>query len=301
MTLNSNLSFTCENHILKLNVELYKTDCSILVDNHSNKSSLVETNYDTSCVAACDDIAASVPTYDEFLSLNYTRIHELMADEGPVCPWHHTKCIDPPPLELQVRLGFDFERRLWQSNGHPVSNITWTSVGYPKITDLLTICFRNVQKLNMTTSAADNVPKNPFASSNPVAFYCTTSSSTRTSNRSDFYDSDLYYLKYSHHLDNDAKKALYFCTDDPLDIAHLKYGTYNEANDKCNHRLLTPDICSQKNKIKLLNLVMKGMAEVDLNFFGYYWPIVARLWTGARRYNQTHFIGDRILSPFDLG
>lgn len=82
----------------------------------------------------------------------------------------------------------------------------------------------------------------------------------------------------------------YFCETDAILLENLKQGSYLDARKHCE--IKTPDICSNKTLREVLNNIVI-QAEIRNPYFTGStfdrgnWDVV--MWTGVKRYNQTHF------------
>ena len=108
--------------------------------------------------------------------------------------------------------------------------------------------------------------------------YCTTNSLHFHTNRTNYLD---YKFKMAV---NDT--GYYFCEDDNITLENLKMGSYHNAKKHC--QIKTPSICLNQTLQELLSYIFTE-AEREKPFFTQFANLNARMWTGATRYNKTHF------------
>ena len=88
---------------------------------------------------------------------------------------------------------------------------------------------------------------------------------------------------------NQTNIGYYFCKDDDITLDNLKLGSYLNALEHCE--IKTPKICSNDTLRDVLNYIVT-QREVEYPVFTQFgkanWN--AKMWTGAIRFNKTHFM-----------
>ena len=207
------------------------------------------------CEKACRLKDSKPPNFDQLLTLNITRLKG--ACSGAFC-------------NLVVDINFNFALHQWQSNNKQLDNLTWHSFEYPRLNDLLVLC--NFIPVWFGSESTPN--------------YCTRSSTLLEYNRTDFLNWQFADIEAHSWFRN---HGFYFCQRDSLDYLNLKRGTFDDARVECDEKIMTPNMCDDPSLVDLLLQLLNDAQhrnEID--------SVVSRpfMWTGMRRYNETHFRQD---------
>ena len=213
---------------------------------------------DDACSEACSSLDARLPNYSEFMALNATRVKRKC--KSGFC-------------NLEIEANFNFATHLWESNNHELNNLTWRSHEYPLIDDLLVIC-NLLPTLQRKSSAWSYVQ--------PTPYFCTKSTPQMDINRTDYFNWEFTYF------DLKPLEALFLCKTDPFDYKSLKMGTFDQAMEKCGS-LMTPDLCDDPLAVETLVQLLTDAHRLR--------KFAARfMWTGTKRFNETHFRGEEWIS-----
>lgn len=174
---------------------------------------------------------------------------------------------DHVDIAINVDIEYDFKNDHWQSNQRRLLNLTWRSIEYPDLRDLIVVCFPDSSLMSGAMSVG--MPR-----------YCAKTSSSFDYTRTDFLNHQ--FMDFARKMEFD--KGYYICADNELNL--LKVGTLDEARSDCGeHGLITPDLCDENQPITdtLIALIRdadrlsNGMTRRNY------------MWTGTRRYNLTHY------------
>ena len=220
---------------------------------------------------------ASIPNYDEWQTFNTGHLYESCGQRGSF------NC------DFQVASSYDFSGKYWLSNGKRLDNITWISFSYPDLKDVMTVCGFSFNGLTYGSFRF-----NKFHRKKPIR-YCLTNSLIFDHDRTDYLG---HQFKEADQDINQTNIGYYFCEDDDITPENLKLGSYLSATKKC--KIKTPRICSNETLRDVLNSVVI-QREVENPVFTQYTYWNAQIWTGAIRYNKSHFIDDKWLFGSSLG
>ena len=99
-------------------------------------------------------------------------------------------------------------------------------------------------------------------------------------------------------MENLENTGYYFCEEDEISLENLKLASYKDAYNNC--KIKTPRICGNKTLVDKLEMII-SQAELDKPVFSRGIDTNTRLWTGATRYNKTHFKDEIWISGNSLG
>ena len=215
------------------------------------------------CNETCAHLNAKVPDYKEFMALNMAKLIR--------------ECETIEYCNLVIDVTFDFAIERWQSSNQQLDSLTWRSHEYPRLNDMLIVC-----SLVMSSALI-------HFSGEPTPYFCTFSSSKLDNKRTDYFN-----WKLNHDLA--PIKAYYLCESDPLDYKSLKLGTFDRAIVDCYGRLMTPNLCDDTTKTRdQLTELFKQAQRVSQ------FDLASRfMWTGTKRYNETHFHGEKWINTTQL-
>ena len=142
MPLIPKLDFVCSNGFHFRNNRLFGYDCFGLVDpvyaeilNGTRYAQKVENL--PSCDAVCESSSSSQPDYEQFLSLNRTKLLSSCQFKKSEAA---QKSVSRGNCRYNVVVNFDFKRFVWTTDsGLPITNINWLHGGYPLWNDKLDI------------------------------------------------------------------------------------------------------------------------------------------------------------------
>ena len=254
--------FTCQDDVVIFNTSLVEFNCFVI-------QVKTKQNQHNTCDEVCGDMNAKIPNYDEFIELNATKV--IRGCSGVFC-------------NLIIEMNFDFATHQWQSNNQQLNSLTWRSHEYPRLNDLLVVC-------NLASYI-----QQPFGndfSDEPTPHFCTLSSSALGyNNRTDYFNWEF------NQYDLTPFDAFYFCEADPFDYKSLKLGTLEQALSDCDNLLMTPNLCDSDASAgdKLAQLVKEAnrLSKFEWRFMSSF------IWTGTKRYNETHFRGQKWINTTQL-
>ena len=190
--------FRCDRHFSLLRMDLIQFSCVAIVN----------TPPASTCQSVCGDFNAHRIDYDDFMSVNATRLLSMCGSVDGEC-------------QIEVKIVYNFVSHKWESNGRELNNITWLSQAYPQLRDMITVCGFN--------------PLVGYQSYN--LHYCTQSSTLLEANRTDFFNAQLFDMAVQQQA---FGQGFYFCANDTVDVPNLKVGTFSDALLACDKRLMTP-------------------------------------------------------------
>ena len=196
-------SFTCETSFGF--GRLYQEDCYTLLDRKNEDLALVD-----SCSESCAKLGLSIPNYEQFSKLNYTRIYESF----PMV--YYDRILNTRislKLELEVSLQYSFHSHSWEIGNN---SLEWHTAKYPKLNDILSVSFVDQTGVR-------------FSVQNVVKL-----------NRNDYYTGNSYPTKQLLE-----PKAYYFCNYEEISFESVKNGTLQQAQEECEI-IMTPSICSDQ-------------------------------------------------------
>ena len=224
---------------------------------------------------------ATIPNYDQWQTFNAGHLYESCGQQESF------NC------DFQVASSYDFTEKHWLSNGKKLDKITWRSFSYPDLKDVMTVCGFSFTDTRYRNSRFTNFPHKK-----PVGLrYCLINSLLFDFDRTDYLG---YQFRKIYQDINQTNTGYYFCEEDEITPENLKIGSYLSATKNC--KIKTPRICSNETLRDVLNsiVIKREVKNPVFTQFGYSdWN--AQMWTGAIRYNKTHFADEKWLVGPSLG
>ena len=167
------------------------------------------------CSELCSTVDAVIPSYQDFQTLNLSRLVDLCEDEYNTQSGPDSKS-SPESCDYAISTSFNFTDLTWKSDGQSLDNVTWKSFAYPKFNDILVICgMKLTNSIDRQNGYLGRVVNN--------VRYCLVSST-------DFdFDRKNYFAHQYQNIEALATNRLgyYFCEGDELTSTNLKLGTFN--------------------------------------------------------------------------